>query len=68
MRALTAYRDSLCPICGNSKTVCQAAENSDRFTVPPPSRCHATTAIRKESEKAERDVPDALVWSAQLRA
>lgn len=66
MLSLAAYRAELCPVCGNPKAVCQAATSDSRFTVPPPARCHATTAIRRAQNEGEREYPEALVWSAQL--
>lgn len=67
MLSLTEYRAGLCPICGYPKDVCQALENVGRFDVPPPARCHATTALRQFQKDREYDVPDALVWSAILK-
>ena len=46
--------------------MCQAAENEGKFQVPPPSRCHATTALRRFQDDAEYPQPDALIWSARL--
>ncbi|GAA1361350.1 hypothetical protein [Brevibacterium luteolum] len=67
MLSLAEYRASLCPICGYSKDICHAAENENRFDVPPPARCHASTAIRRARENAEYEHPDCLTWSTVLK-
>lgn len=66
MLALAGYRASLCPVCGYPRDVCQASENAGRFSVPPPTRCHATTAIQ-QVDREGYEVPQALIWSAELK-
>lgn len=62
--------EHLCPICGREKSVCQSAELQDDWDVPPPTRCHATTAVRQHQKRLNEDTnpyQDALVWSTRLR-
>lgn len=61
--------EDLCPLCGRPRAVCQAAENEDRFTVDPPTRCHATTAV-VTAQDAYKDqlAARALLFHAHLRA
>lgn len=68
MLSLAEYKSSLCPICGYPKDVCQAAENSNKFVPNLPSRCHATTALRRAQKDPnnEYEHPDALIWSTTL--
>ena len=42
-------------------------DNEDRYVAPPPSRCHACTAVHKRVEDYESaDAPQALKFSAEL--
>lgn len=68
MLALHAWRKALCPKCGRPLSECTAPENEGRYTVPPPTRCHATTAVIAAS-RAYKDSPttEALLYGAQLR-
>lgn len=73
MLALQRYRvEDLCPICGRPKSVCQAPEAEFMFDVPPPNRCHITTALRRAQktylDAAHAPHPDALDWHVTLRA
>lgn len=61
----------VCPMCGWPKDVCQARESENALEVPPPTRCHVVTAIRRAQE-ARQSGPaakhdDALIWGAQLK-
>lgn len=74
MLALDAWRDkSICPLCGMDKSICQSAEAEFRVSVPPPTRCHVTTAIRREQAARQAQYgsggahEDALLWSATVR-
>lgn len=69
MLSLAEYRSGLCPLCGSPRELCQAEENSAAFIAPPPTRCHATTAIRQAARDLGGDypTPEGLIWSAELR-
>lgn len=67
MLALAAYEDGLCPRCGMPREICQAPESEGRVTVPPPSRCHVTTAILgAQKGYAENQHPGALLFGASV--
>lgn len=68
MLSLAAFKAGLCPICGYPKEICQAPENATKFAANPPSRCHATAALRRFQEKNEYEYPDTLIWSADLKS
>jgi len=73
MVALAAYRrEEICPLCGWPREVCQAAETEWGVTVPAPTRCHITTAIRRAQEgragSGTGKHDDALLWGAQLKS
>lgn len=56
----------MCPCgCGLPRSVSQAEENEDRFTVGDPVRCHARTALGLAQEKYGGDIPEpeALMWA-----
>lgn len=60
-----AYR---CPNCGGDQRVCTPLEAEGAFEVPPPSRCHATTALLVEQRKdQDRPTPEALLWRVRRR-
>lgn len=67
-QALAEYRRLLCPCgCGELASVSQAIENDDRYVVSL-VRCHARTAISKEStRRQDSDQPDALLFRAELK-
>lgn len=67
MLSLAEYRAGICPICGYPKEICQAAENANQFVANPPSRCHATTALKQFQKDNEYEHPEALVWSASIK-
>lgn len=69
MHALRLYRDEdLCPLCGGPRSVCQGVMDASAFEVPPPTRCHLTTAIELAAEPyRESKVPRALMHSARLK-
>lgn len=69
MLALAEWEASeVCPMCGWPKAICQARETENLLQVPPPTRCHVTTAIKRAQEGraagggGKHD--DALIWSA----
>lgn len=66
---LAAYEAGLCPLCHRPVSVCQAAENQDRFVAPDPVRCHASTALlAKQAGYSEDRNPQmrALLFHTQL--
>jgi hypothetical protein len=65
---LADYRRLLCPCgCGQLAEVSQAAENEFAFDVHL-VRCHARTAISKESTRRQDvEAPDALMFRAELK-
>lgn len=71
MRALATWRDEhICPSCGWPKAVCQAPETEFALEVPPPTRCHVTTAMRraqKDYAKQDGANPEGLTWRAKFR-
>lgn len=67
--ALTAYEDALCPLCGRPLAICTAPESEGRVTVPPPTRCHVTTAIELAREPYRGDKvkqSSALMFTAHV--
>ena len=72
MRALEHYRtEMICPSCGWPKEICQDPMTEFKVEVPPPTRCHVTTALRN-AQKAASEKSNAgaegLLWAARLRA
>lgn len=67
MFSLAEYKSEICPVCGYPKSICQAPENKDRFVANPPTRCHATAALRRFQKDNEYEYPDAMIWSAELK-
>ncbi|GIG27191.1 hypothetical protein Cde04nite_34350 [Cellulomonas denverensis] len=71
MLALAEWRDKhICPLCGWPREVCQdPALSLGGVEVPPPTRCHITTEMRRQ-QKAFSDLPGAnmegLLWSARV--
>ena len=58
-----------CPVCGGSAEYCQDPERQDDWLVPPPVRCHRTTALRQAQSKINETTnphAGALIWSVQL--
>lgn len=70
MLALQKWRNDLCPSCGWPRSICQAPETEFRLTVPPPTRCHVTTAVDR-AQRAYSEQPGAklggLLWRAEIR-
>lgn len=64
MLALAQYRSELCPVCGSHKSICQGMGAENSFEAQLPTRCHASTAIRRAQHDAEYEYPEALVWAA----
>lgn len=48
--ALAQYEAGLCPLCGRHVSICTAPGAEGRIHVPPPTRCHVTTAIERARE------------------
>lgn len=77
MVALAEYRDSvLCPLCGGPRDECSSIENENAFVVPPPSRCHKTTALERaqQARRGDGKTPKpgtqhdrALLWAVTRR-
>ena len=71
MRSLAKWRDEhICPSCGWPKEICQSPEAEFGLEVPPPTRCHVTTALRRAQKAYNEDPtanPDGLLWAARLR-
>lgn len=66
--ALAEYRSYRCPSCGGDIRECADPEADDRYTVPVPGRCHATTALLIAQKKyAEQPQSEALLWRAERR-
>lgn len=49
--ALRLYEDDLDPDCGHPRRYAWDADAAGHYKVPAPTRCHACTAIGKESAK-----------------
>lgn len=67
--ALKLFEDTrLCPMCGGPIEVCTNPENEHAYQVPPPTRCHKTTAIMKAmgDDWDKRPHNGALMLGAQL--
>lgn len=72
MLALEAWEnEELCPMCGWPKEICQAPSAEFDLRVPPPTRCHVTTAIRRAQEERQAassgKYDDALIWGAERK-
>jgi hypothetical protein len=67
---LAGYEDSLCPLCKRPSHVCQDPVNQFNWYTPPPTRCHATTAVLAQQQSfTEETNPqvNALLFGAELR-
>lgn len=61
----------LCAACGGPAFLCQDPENQYNWKIPPPVRCHRTTALRVAQRKVTEEtnpVPEALLWRSILNA
>lgn len=68
MIGLTAYEDTLCPVCKGPADECQTVEAEREWEGTPPVRCHKTDAILRYQEKAgESERPRALMYGAKRR-
>lgn len=70
MVALAEWRSTLCPLCHGPREECEAFENENAYTVPPPSRCHKTTALlRAQESRSKKPGPqdNALLWAVTRR-
>lgn len=59
----------LCPRCGRPSFICQDPDLQFNWRVPPPVRCHATTAlIQAQARVDEKSNPQsgALMWHTEL--
>jgi hypothetical protein len=67
---LAGYNDSLCPLCHRPAHVCQDPDTQFNWYTPPPTRCHATTAVMAQqagfTEETNPQV-NALLFGAELR-
>lgn len=66
MLSLSAYEDTLCPLCGGPVEDCQTPEAEWRFKGTPPTRCHRTDAILRYQDNAgDYARHKALLWRAE---
>jgi hypothetical protein len=69
--ALGLAQVDLCQSCGGPAFLCQDPVNEFHWGVPPPVRCHRTTALRLAQRKVTEEtnpVPEALLWRTVLNA
>jgi hypothetical protein len=68
MLALDLWRAQRCPHCGRNLDECTSAQAEDAWVAPPPTRCHAATAVSIRQDQY-RDTPQAetLLWSVHRR-
>jgi hypothetical protein len=67
---MVGYADTLCSLCGRPAHVCQDPANQFNWYTPPPTRCHATTAVLAQQQGfTEETNPqvNALLFGAELR-
>lgn len=68
MLALAEYRATRCPDCGRDVRECTDPASEGKYRVPPPDRCHATTAlVIAQKVNAESPQPEALLWRVERR-
>lgn len=68
MLALAAWRDQLCPNCGQPLSECTDPAADDGYDVPPATRCHRSTAIAVAAERyRDSPHPSALLFRAVRR-
>lgn len=66
MLALAEWRASRCPHCGGDISECTDPDLEGRWEVPPPHRCHATTALAAAQERyRDSPHPHALLWQVR---
>jgi len=67
MLALAVWRANRCPNCGRDIREC--TDESADWHVPPPTRCHVTTALAIAQQQYYRDSPHphALLWRVERR-
>jgi hypothetical protein len=73
MDALAWWREqALCPLCGWPKSICQDPRLSvGGVEVPPPTRCHVTTAMVAAQDSYARSAgasPRGLLWQARVKS
>lgn len=69
MLALAQWRDGLCPVCQRPLEECADPKADGGYSVPPPTRCHATTAVQAAAAKyQDSETPSALLFRAERRA
>lgn len=49
--ALELFEADQCPGCGQSRTYAHDADSEKHWIAPPPTRCHACTALEAERRK-----------------
>lgn len=64
MLALEISRQSRCPNCGRATDECTTHET---WEVPPPTRCHVSTAlaIARQPYTESSPHPEALLWRVE---
>lgn len=68
MLALSEYRAGLCPGgCGYQMAETRGDANEDKYTVPPPARCHACDALAAAQEDFKNPRPQAVMWHVTKR-
>ena len=68
MLGLSAYEDSLCPVCNGPVEECQSPDAEWEWTGAPPVRCHKKDAILRYQEKSgATERPAALLYGAKRR-
>jgi hypothetical protein len=68
MLALAVVEDGLCPLCGRPRRVCSDPDSEGRWLVPPPSRCHATTALAIARQSyLKQPQAEALLFTAERK-
>lgn len=55
-----------CPACGGDPALCQNPANEFRWRTEPPTRCHATTVLRRNQQDNTSEIPDALLWRVYM--
>ncbi|MFC6017803.1 hypothetical protein ACFP2T_16500 [Plantactinospora solaniradicis] len=68
MLALAEYRAGLCPACRRPLRECADPDADGGYTVPSPTRCHATTALLIAQEQyTESPQAGALLFHTERR-
>jgi hypothetical protein len=64
MLALEIWRRGQCPNCGRDTDECTT---HDKWEIPPPTRCHVSTAlaVARKPYLEGSPQPEALLWRAE---